>query len=278
LGGQITVAIASEVLISFFDSKQGAVDGLALVESIGRDRSLVLLTMETDGSRPRCEPPVPWPLGAIAGLCLGGIVGSCAGAAGLIVGLFLGLYLGLLLDARRVLGRGDLLDEILDGLAPGQAALVSFVPKWSAGAIERCLAPLGAVTIHRFPGAPIENDVAREAAEAAADVERLLGAESHPSQVSGSERALRVAALGRLRAIEAIADRLLGQERAQFEFDVDILRRQLDEAGSLRAARIKRRMSRVRASYERLRNALETSRDRIRAAESLIHPVNQVGP
>ena len=268
------MAVVNEVLISFVDSKQAAVDGLALVEKIGRGRGSVLVSRESDGSRPRCEPPVPWPLGAIVGLCLGGIVGSWAGETGLVVGLFFGLYLGVFLDVRRVLGRGDLLDEIQYGLAPGQAAVVSFVSRWSAAAIERGLAPLGAVTVHRFPGAPIEEDVAREVAEALTEVYRVLGAGRDPSHISESERALRVAAVRRLRTIEAIADRLLGQERAQFEFDVDILRRELDEAGTWRAMRIKRRISMVRASYENLHNALETSRGRVRAAESLIHLVS----
>lgn len=264
------MAIVSEVLISFFDSKQAALDGLELVESIGRDRGSVLVNRESDGSRPRCEPPVPWPLGAIVGLCLGGIVGSWAGEAGLVVGLFFGLYLGIFLDAWRVLGRGDLLDEIQYGLAPGQAAVVSFVSRRSAGAIDRCLAPLGAVTVHRCPGAPIEEDVAREVEDALTEVYRALGADDDPPQVSESERALRVAAVRRLRTIEAIADRLLGQERAQFELDVDILRGELAEAGSWRATRIKRRMTSVRVSYERLRDALETSRGRVRAAASLL--------
>jgi hypothetical protein len=261
----------SEVLISFFDSKQAALHGLALVEGTGRNRSrrshAVVVSRETDGSRSRCEPPLPWPFGAIVGLCLGWIVGSCAGEAGVVVGLFLGLYLGLFLDMSRVLGRGDLLDEIQDGLAPGQAALVSFVPKWSAARIERCLAPLGAVTVHRFPRIPIEEDVAREAAEAVEEVDRQLEVEGDASQGGGAEQERRTAAVRRrLRTIEAIADRLLWQERAQFEIDVDILRRQLDEAGSWRATRIKRRISKVHASRERSRQVLETSRSRLRAA------------
>jgi hypothetical protein len=261
------VAVVNEVLISFFDSKQAALHGLELVESIGRDRGSVLVNRESDGSRPRCEPPVPWPLGAIVGLCLGGIVGSWAGEAGFVVGLFSGLYLGIFLDAWRVLGRGDLLDEIQYGLAPGQAGVVSFVPRWWAAAIERCLAQLGAVTVHRFPGAPIEEDVAREVAEALTEVYRVLGADSEPSQGGESERAT---AVRRLRTIEAIADRVMGRERAQFESEVDILRGELAEAGGWRATRIKRRMSSARASYERLRNALATSRGRVRAAAFLI--------
>lgn len=268
------MAVLSKVLISFFDSKQAAIQGLALVDGTGRERSrrsrAVVLSRESDGSRPRWEPPIPWPFGAIVGLCLGSIVGSWAGEAGLVAGLFFGLYLGIFLDAWRVLERCDLLDEIQDGLAPGRAALVSFVPKWSAARIERCLAPLGAVTVHRFPRIPIEEDVAREAAEAVADVDRLLAAKADASPGGGPERERRTAAVQRLRTIEAIADRLLGEERAQFEFDVDILRRQLDEAGSWRATRIKRRVSKVRASHEHSRRVLETSRGHVRAAAALV--------
>jgi hypothetical protein len=247
------VAVVNGILISFFDTKQVAVDGLALVEEIGRDRGSVLVSRKSDGSRPRCEPPVPWPFGAIVGSCLGGVVGSWAGEVGLVVGLFFGLYLGIFIDVWRVLGRGDLLDETQDVLAPGQAAVVSFVSRWSAPAIERCLAPLGAVTVHRFPGTPIEEDLAREVAEALTEVYRVLGADNEPSQGGESERELRVAAVRRLRTMEAIAERLLARSRAQFEFDVDILRPDLDQAGSWRAMHL-------------------------RAAESLIQIVNQISP
>jgi hypothetical protein len=273
------MAVVNEVLISFFDSKQAALDGLAFVEKIGRDRGSVLVSRESDGSRSGYETPAPLPVGAVVGLCLGGIVGSWAGEAGLVVGLFFGLYLGIFLDVWRRFGRGDLLYEVEGGLPPGQAAVVSFVSRWSAAAIERSLAPLDAVTVHRFPGAPIEEDVAREAAEALTEVYRVLGAEEGSSQVSESERARRSAAVRRLRTIDAIAERILAQERAQFEFDVDILHRELDKAGSWRAARIKGRIPQVRASYECLRSALETSRGRVRAAESLIHlVVSEVSP
>ena len=268
------MAVPSKVLISFFDSKQAALQGLALVEGTGRDRGrrsrALVVSRESDGSRPTCEPPIPWPFGAIVGLCLGTIVGSWAGEAGLVVGLFFGLYLGLFLDARRIIERADLLDDIQYGLAPGQAALVSFVPDRSAPSIERCLAPLGAVTVHRFPRIPIEEDMAREAAEAVVEVDGLLGAEGAASQGGGTEQERRTAAVRRLRTIETIGDRLLGQERAQFEMDVQVLRRELDEAGGWQATRIRRRVSKVRASHERSRRVLETSRGRVRAAAALV--------
>ncbi len=264
------MAVVNEVLISFFDSKQTALAGLASVEKIGRDRGSVLVSRESDGSRSGYETPAPLPVGAVVGLGLGGILGSGAGETGLVVGLFFGLYLGLFLDVWRRLGRGGLLYEIEGGLPPGQAAVVSFVSSWSAATIERRFAPLGAVAVHRFPGTPIEQDVAREVAEALTEVYRVLGAEKDPPQVSVSEHVLRAAALRRLRTTEAIADRLLRQERAQFEFDVEILWGELAEVDGWRATRIKRRISRVRASYERLRNALEISLGRARAAETFV--------
>ena len=269
------VAVVNEVLISFFDSKQAALRGLALVDGTGLEHGwrshAVVLSRETDGSRSRCEPPIPWPVGAIVGLCLGGIVGSWAGEAGLVVGLFLGLYLGLLFDVWRVLGRGDLLDEIQGGLAPGQAALVSFVPGWSAARIESYLDPLGAVTVHRFPGTSLEEDLVREVAEAVGEADRLLGAGRDQSDGGDAEGERRIgAARRRLRTIETIADRLLGQERVQFEADVHILRREVNEAGRWRAARIGRRIRKVRASHQRSRMVLEASRSRLRAAAAAV--------
>ena len=276
------VGVLNEVLVSFFDSKQAALRGLALVDGAGREHSwrskAVVVSMETDGSRSRCEPPIPWPFGAIAGLCLGGVAGSWAGEAGLVVGLFFGLYLGLFIDAWRILGRGDLLDEIQCGLQPGQAALVSFVPKWSAAPIESDLAPLGAVTVHRFPGTPIEEDLAREVAEAVAEADKLLGAERdhYDGGDAECERQLGTA-LRRLRTIETIADSLLGQERVQFEADVNMLDRELIEARGWRAARIGRRLRKVRASHQRSRLVIEASRTRLRAAAAAVQS-NSAGP
>jgi hypothetical protein len=262
------------VLISFFDSKQAALDGLASFDGIGRDESgrsgAVVVSRDRAGTRSRVEPPAPPPLRPVVGTCLGGFLGSWAGEAGLVVGLFFGLYVGLLVDAWRILARGDLLDEIQDGLAPAQAALVSFGPDRSAAPREGRLAALGAVTVHRFPRRPIEEDMAREAAEAVAEVDRLMRVEGDASQGGESEEARRTAAVRRLRTIESIADQLLERERAQFETDVHILRRQLDGAPSCRAARIKRRISKVRASHERSRKALETSRGHVRAAAALV--------
>ena len=269
------VAVVNEVLISFFDSKQAALSGLELVDGIGREHDwrsqAVVVSRETDESLPRCDPPIPWPFGAIVGLCLGGIVGSLAGEAGLVIGLFFGLYLGIFVDAWRALGRGDLLDEIQYGLEPGQAALVSFVPRWSVARIEHDLASLDSVTVHRFPGTPLDDDLTREAAEAVAEARGLLGAERDYSSRRDAEHERPIGAAGqRLRTIDAIADRLLWQQQVQFEADVHILSREAHGAGGWRTARIGRRIQQVRASHQRSRMVLNASRLRVRAAAAAV--------
>ncbi len=268
-------AITNEVLISFFDSKQAALRGLELVDGIGREHDWrshsVVVIRETDGSRPRCDPPIPWPIGAIAGLCLGGIVGSLAGEAGLVIGLFFGLYLGIFVDAWRAFERGDLLDEIHYGLEPGQAALVSFVPRWSASRVERDLASLAPVTVHRFPGTPLDEDLTREAADAVAEARELLGAERDHSSRGDAEHERRIGVAGqRLRTIDTIADRLSWQKQVQFEADLHILSREGHGAGGRRAARLGRRIQQVRASHQRSRMVLNGSRLRVRAAAAAI--------
>jgi hypothetical protein len=273
------VIVVNEVLISFFDRQQDARAALAAVEGTGRGGSrrshAALVSRSVDGAPATWEPPLPAPIAAFLGVSLGALVGSWGGEAGLVIGLFFGLYAGLFVEAWRVLRRGDLLDEIQDGLAPGQAAVASFVPKWWAPSIERRFAALDAVTVHRFPGTPIEADVAREAAAAIDELDGSLGAGGATAQGDDVERERRIAAARRrLHAIEAIADRLLRQERAQLETDVDILRRELDEATGWRAERAERRMSEVRASHERSERMLEASRRSVCAASALA----QVGP
>ena len=281
------MAVVNEVLISFFDSKQAALRGLELVDGANRENDwrshAVVVSKETDGSRQRCDPPMPWPFGAIVGLCLGAIVGSLVGEAGLVVGLFFGLYLGISVDAWRALGRGDLLDEIQYGLEPGQAALVSFVPRWSVARIEHDLASLDSVTVHRFPGTPLDDDLTREAAEAVAEARGLLGAERDYSSRRDAEHERPIGAAGqRLRTIDAIADRLLWQQQVQFEADVHILSREAHGAGGWRTARIGRRIQQVRASHQRSRMVLNASRLRVRAAAAAVQAdsarVAQVDP
>ena len=281
------MAVVNEVLISFFDSKQAALRGLELVDGANRENDwrshAVVVSKETDGSRQRCDPPMPWPFGAIVGLCLGAIVGSLVGEAGLVVGLFFGLYLGISVDAWRALGRGDLLDEIQYGLEPGQAALVSFVPRWSGARIEHDLASLDLVTVHRFPGTPLDEDLTREAAEAVAEAQELLGAERDHSSRGDAEHVRRIGvARQRLRMIDTIADRLLWQQQVQFEADVHILSHEAHGAGGWRAAAIGRRIQQVRASHQRSRMVLNASRLRVRAAAAAVQAdsarVAQVDP
>ena len=265
---------SNEVLIAFFESKREALGGLALVDAAparrGRRNGAVLLSKAADGTCESYEPPAPVPLGGIIGLGLGGILGSCGGEAGVVVGLSFGLYAGLFVDAWRTLDRCDLLDEIQTGLAPGRAAVVSFVRDSSATRIERCLATTGAVTVHRFPGTPIEEDVAREAAEAAAELGRLVQAVDAGASGS-SDREQRIAAGRRsLSILEDVANRLLWLERIQFEFETGILERELEGSRRWQGLRLRRRITDVGASHRRSSTTLEASRAHLRAAEALV--------
>lgn len=264
---------ANEVLISFFESQQSALRGRALVEATRgrrgpRSRSVVV-SREGDGSRSHYEVPTRAPLGGAVGLALGGILGSYGGEAGLVVGLFFGLYAGLFVDLWRTLARCDLLDQIQDGLAPGQAAVVSFVRDSTASSIERSLAETAAVTVHRFPGAPIEEDVAREVREATVEVGRLVDARDRGDGGFVDRKRRIAAARQRLSVLEAVASRLLWLEQLQFETETRILNRQRREVPGWRAARLRGLMVSVRASHRRCETMLEASRDRVRAAAAL---------
>ncbi len=264
--------VRHQVLISFFDSQREADAGSALIaaaEKRGWQRTpAAVVSRGLDDSRSPVEPPAVAPFGAIIGTVLGGVLGSFAGEAGVVVGLFFGLYLGLFADLWRTLARGDVLDEVQDGLASGQAALVSFVGLAPAGSIERRLAATRAVTVHRCPHTPIEDDFAREVRAAAAELDQLLDPD-RPLEGAPGDRDRAIAATRRtLAMLEAIGARLLWLERLQFGFETSILNRELKESPRWRAPRVRRRVADVRAAHQRARVTLETSSARVLTAEA----------
>lgn len=257
----------NEVLVSFYESTQAAADALACVEQMNPPIGAVLLTRRSHRFRSDHDTPAPLPFGCLAGLCLGLVLGSTVGQSGAVAGFFFGLYGGAFLDLWRFLGRVDLLDEIQRGMRPDEAAVVVFAPRWRARSIDGCLGPRGGVTVHRFPGTPIEDDVAREVTVAIERADPPAAARTgHP------------AALWRLGTIEAIVELLLARARAEFEFDMLMLQLDQKAACDWRHAWIRWQRSHLRASYQRTRNSLEASRGRLRTAETLARTAEEVAP
>ena len=268
--------ITNEVFISFFASTEAALQGLLLIaqECEGRARrtQAVLVSRNADGSRSPLEPPEAWPVGGVLGAGLGGLLGSPVGESGAVVGLILGLSAGFFFDLWRTVARADLLDQVQDGLAPGRAAVVTFGRRSSAAAIERALDSTGAVTVHRFPGRRIEDDLAREARETVAAL-GPLGAAGDASGDDISDRGRRIdAARRKLSLLESIADRLMWLERRQFGFETGVLNRELSESPRWRSGWLRRRARHARASHRRAMSLLEASSARVRAAEALVEP------
>jgi len=255
----------NQVLVSFYESTQAAEDALACVGKMGAPVGAVLLTRDSGRFRSSHDTPAPLPFGSLAGLCLGLLLGSAGGQAGLVTGFFFGLYAGAFFDLWRFLGRVDLLDEIQRGMRPDDAAVVVFAPEWHARRIDACLASVGGITVHRFQGTSIEDDVAREVAETIREADLTRGG-----------RAGDLADLRRLRTIDAIVDLLLAEAGTEFEFEMDLLRLDQKARWGWRRAWIGRRVSRTRASYQRTRHSLEASRSRLRVAGALSGRVEEV--
>ncbi len=267
--------VRNQVLVSFFESGESAQRARVLVDAAappGWLRPAVIVRRETDGSRVPFDVPATPPLGAVAGAVAGLLVGWPGGELGLVLGFFFGLYAGVLADGWRTLARGDILDTIQDALAPGHAALAVFAGISSTARLERDLAATGAVTLHRFAGNAIEADLAREVGAATTGLgDRVLTPEGLDGERGAAGRtATHIDTLRTLTTLDAVADRLLWIERIEFGSEVRLLNRRLRETPRWRAGRTCRQLAGVRASHARRRNALETSRDRLHAARSLV--------
>ncbi len=241
------------VLVSFFESQPEAVEGLAMAMQ-ERRVSAAVLARKPDGTYTELVTPRVPPVGLVVGAALGAMIGLLAGQAGAVLGFFFGLYAGLAFDAWRAFARLDLLEEVQGGLAPGKAALVLFVRGSTAGAIDARLAETRGVTLHRSPNRPIAEDLAREVQDACTELR-------HPDGGTSVANARR-----KVVALAAIADRLLWLEGLQFEFEIQILNRQIEGSPEWRASHLRRRARTVRAAHVRTTGVMEASRNRAQAA------------
>ena len=150
------VAVVNEVLISFFDSKQAALRGLALVDGTGREHSwrshaVVVSRRPTGPDRGANHPSrgrsAPSSVSASAGSLGRGPArpaSSLACSSGCTSGS--SSTCGAFSDAAISSTRSRA------AWRPDRRPLSASCPRWSAARIESYLDPLGAVTVHRFPG------------------------------------------------------------------------------------------------------------------------------
>ena len=256
----------NKILISVFDTEQAAFEGLTALKELHRDGDITMyassvITKNAQGWVSVPETHDRGPVGTLVGLTAGGLLGLLGGPAGVAVGASVGGLGGLVFDMAGAGMSSDFVAEVTNALEPGRTAIVADVDETWVTPVDSRLGALGATVFRRYPGQVVDEELARDADEASADMDRLRDEFRH---TTGKARASVERAIARqrekLNAIAARAEAALHKQRTEFEARLATLQAQRKQAAETQRKRIDARIDEVKADHEARRARLEHAR------------------
>jgi uncharacterized membrane protein len=256
----------NKLLVSTFDSKMAAFEGLSALKDLHQDGDITLyassvIAKDADGGVSVRQQADRGPVGTLVGLVAGGLVGLLGGPAGFAVGAYIGGFGGLLLDLFST-GMGmDFVDEASAALTPGTAAVVADIDETWVTPVDTRLGALGGTTYRRYTGEVIDEQLARETEATRAELDELR---SEMRDATGQAKAKVQAAIDRqrqkLEALVARIDKALDQQKAEYEARLDTLKAQREQTKEEQRQRIDARIAELNASHKARTAKLEEAR------------------
>ena len=265
----------NKILIAVFESEKAAFEGVAVLKDLHEDGDISLyassvIAKDAAGAVAVRQAADSGPLGTLVGIVAGSLVGLLGGPAGAVVGGWIGGGAGLVYDLFNVGVGVDFMDEVGTSLTPGKVAVVADVDESWTTPVDARLGPLGATLFRRYPGQVADDQLAREAEAAEAD---MLQLEADLDQADGEASAKIQAEMASQRArIQAIFDRAdaaIKQEKVAIEARLATLQAQLRSAREEQRTRIKTRIDEARAAHKTRQQKLEEARTHAKAALEL---------
>lgn len=265
----------NKILIAVFDSEKAAYEGVAALKDLHRDGDISLyatsvIAKDAAGAVAVRQAADSGPQGTLVGIVAGSLVGLLGGPAGALVGGWLGGGAGLVYDLFNVGVGVDFMDEVGTSLTPGKVAVVADVDETWTTPVDTRLGPMGATLFRRYPGEVADDQLAREAEAAEAEM-RQLDAELDQAQGEASAKihAEMAAQRAKLQAIVDRADAAIKQEKAAIEARLATLHTQLGSAREEQRKRIETRIEEAKAAHKTRQEKLEEARKHAKAALEL---------
>jgi uncharacterized membrane protein len=264
--------MGNKILVSVFDSEQGAFEGLSALKDLHRDGDITLyastvIAKDASGTVAVRQAADKGPIGTLAGVITGGLVGVLGGPVGVAVGAYVGGLGGLMYDLFNVGIGADFIDEVSASLTPGKAALVADLDETWVTPIDTRLGSLGGTTFRRLQGEVIDAQLIRETDAARAEIEQLR---AEVRETTGEAKAhVEGAIKAQQRKLEALDDRIgqtLDQQQAEFDARLTTLREQQAKARESQRQRISARIDELKASHEARKAKLAEARRLAKAA------------
>jgi uncharacterized membrane protein len=265
----------NKILIAVFDSEKAASEGVAALKDLHRDGDISLyassvIAKDDAGVVAVRQAADPGPLGTLVGIVAGSLVGLLGGPAGALVGGWIGGGAGLVYDLFSVGVGVDLMEEVGTSLTPGKVAVVADIDENWTAPVDMRLDAIGATVFRRYPGEVADEQLAREAEAAEAEMRQL---DAELEQTEGEVRAKAQATAAAQQAkIEALVDRVeaaIKQDKAEVEARLATLHAQLESAREEQRKRIGTRIDEAKAAHEARQEKLEEARKHAKAALEL---------
>src|ERR1700731_5491081 len=169
-----------KMLVAVFDNGTAAFDGLSALRDLHRDGYITFYAWAVivkDGTgkisvKQALEEGGP-PPGAALGLLTGKLLKLLRGPAGLAIGTSLPGLTGFLFDLDMSRIGPKFLDEIVQALTPGKAAVLAEVDESSTTRIDERLRKRGGMVFRRLPAELIEDQLVAESADFEAKLKAL---------------------------------------------------------------------------------------------------------
>ena len=246
----------SKFVVTTFGSEANAYEGTRALKELHAQGDLTLyeiavVTKDAGGKLSLKEGPDPL-AGTAVGTMVGALVGVLGGPAGVIVGLTAGMLLGSISDLLNVGVGTDFLDKVSRELAPGKAAVIAEVEEDWVTPLNTRMEAIGGSVVRELRSDFEEAEIAKTIAANKAELAQLK------AELAQSGAKLKAKLQIQISEVKAKLDELSGRAQTKLQelekntnAKINALDDQLAKAHAENKARIKRRLTELRADYDR---------------------------
>jgi uncharacterized membrane protein len=265
----------NQMIVAVFDSESAAREGMRAMRDLHREGGIslyasALIVKDKAGKVSVKQEADEGPVGTALGMLAGSLVGLLGGPAGLAAGASLGALAGMLFDLDKAGVDLTFLDDALDGLTPGKAAVLAEVEESWTSLLDERLREHGGKVYRRFRADVVDDQIVRE--EAAFDANLSALRDDLANSASEDRAAIQKDIEKVKKQIQAARDRAtarLDQLKAETTAKTKALQDQAREAGGRAKGRVEKRISEVRADFEvrskKLNQALKLAKEALAA-------------
>jgi uncharacterized membrane protein len=245
----------NKILVAVFGTEAAAYEGLSALKDLHSRGDITLyatavIMKEPSGAVRIKQTASRGPIGAALGMLAGGLTGLLAGPVGVAAGFAAGGAAGLVFELAELGIDAGFLDEVSKALSPGKTAVLAEVQETWSTPVDSKLEKLGAVVFRRLRSEVIEDQMARESAAFATEMEQLREelAQATAETKAAVQREI-AAAKAKLEAAQTQARAKADQSKHEMEAKIAALREQIDQTSDRQKAKIDKRIAAVRAEY-----------------------------